>query len=248
MSGSLSGPIRSCTSERIVLPRVAESMGIALYSSFVPIVPLGGRYVDHFWRLLNDLGIPHATLLDLDLGRRHGGASIIRSVVASLASVGIDLRNSFEHDIGLIDVDDMAAIEDASFLAGVGGSPWLQALQDTGVFFSHPIDLDFAMLVAFPAAYRHARPGGHGPRTGADAVASKKGVTLKTDGNPALYDAGYDDHFVWYPYLFLERSKPEAHIAALARIASADLAGNAPASLRALIARVQSVIDPPAAA
>lgn len=235
-------------SERIVLPRVAESMGIALDSSFVPVVPLGGRYVDHFWRLLNDLGIPHATLLDLDLGRRHGGANIIRSVVASLASVGIDLRDSFEHVIGRIDVDDMAAVDDASFVAGLGGSHWLQTLQDKGVFFSHPIDLDFAMLMAFPAAYRHARPGGHGPRTGADAVASKKGVTLKTDGNLDLYDAGYDDHFVWYPYLFLERSKPEAHIAALARIDSADLRDNAPTSLRALIARVQSAIEPPAVA
>jgi len=162
--------------------------------------------------------------------------------------VGIDLRDSFEHVIGLIDVDDMAAVDDASFVAGLGGSHWLQALQDKGVFFSHPIDLDFAMLMAFPAAYRHARPGGHGPRTGADAVASKKGVTLKTDGNPDLYDAGYDDHFVWYPYLFLERSKPEAHIAALAGIDSAELRDNAPTSLRALIARVQSAIDPPAVA
>ncbi len=235
-------------SERIVLPRVAESMGIALDGSFVPVVPLGGRYVDHFWRLLNDLGIPHATLLDLDLGRRHGGAHIIRSVVASLASVGVDLRNSFEHAFGLINVDALDAIEDASFMAGIGGSDWLQALQDKGVFFSHPIDLDFAMLMAFPAAYRHARAGGHGPRASADAIQAKREVTLKTDGNPALYDPGYDDHFVWYPYLFLDRSKPEAHIAGLARIDSVNLADNAPASLRALIARVQLVIDPPAVA
>lgn len=234
-------------SERIVLPRVAESMGTVLDSSFVPVVPLGGRYVNHFWRLLNDLGIPHATLLDLDLGRRHGGANIIRSVVASLASVGTDLRESVDHDLGLIDVDDMAAIDDASLVAGVGGSFWLQALQSKGVFFSHPIDLDFAMLMAFPAAYQHARPGGRGPRASAAAIEAKKEVTLKTDGDPALYDAGFDDYFVWYPYLFLERSKPEAHIAALARIDKSILAGNAPASLRALVARVRSVIDPPAA-
>lgn len=211
-------------------------------------MPLGGRYVDHFWRLLNDLGIPHATLLDLDLGRRHGGANLIRGIVASLATVGVDFTDTIQYMLDAIDPADMAALDDASLVAGLGGSPWLQALQDKGVFFSHPMDLDFAMLMAFPAAYRHARPGGHGPRTGADALKSKKGVTLKTDGNSALYDAGYDDHFVWYPYLFLERSKPEAHIATLARIDSADLAGIAPASLRALIARVQLVIDPPAVA
>lgn len=231
-------------SERIVLPRVAESLGIALDGSFVPIVPLGGRYVDHFWRLLNDLGIPHATLLDLDLGRRHGGANTIRSVIASLASVGVDLRDSVEHDLGLIDVDDLSAIDDASFVGDIANNYWLKALQDKGVFFSHPIDLDFAMLMAFPAAYRHARPGGHGPRASAAAIQAKKDVTLKTDGNPALYDAGYDDCFVWYPYLFLDRSKPEAHIAALTRIDRAVLQANAPASLRALIAQVQSIIAP----
>ncbi|MBL2686090.1 ATP-dependent endonuclease, partial [Klebsiella pneumoniae] len=50
-------------SERLVLPRVAEAMSVKFDPSFVPIVPLGGRYVSHFWRLLNGLRIPHATLL-----------------------------------------------------------------------------------------------------------------------------------------------------------------------------------------
>jgi putative ATP-dependent endonuclease of OLD family len=235
-------------SERIVLPRVAESMGIVLDSSFVPVVPLGGRYVGHFWRLLNDLGIPHATLLDLDLGRRHGGANLIRNIVANISAVGIDFTDTLEYIVDQIDPEDMSDVDDMSLVTGLAGSPWLRALQDKGVFFSHPIDLDFAMLVALPPAYRHVRPGGLGPRTGGAAVTSKKGVTLKTDGNPELYDAGYDDHFVWYPYLFLERSKPEAHIAALTRIDSAVLRANAPASLLALIARVQSVIDPQAVA
>lgn len=56
-------------SERVVLPRLAEAKGVPLDPSFVPVVPLGGRYVSHFWRLLTDLGIPYATLLDFDIGR-----------------------------------------------------------------------------------------------------------------------------------------------------------------------------------
>lgn len=232
-------------SERIVLPRVADSMGVVLDSSFVPVVPLGGRYVDHFWRLLNDLDIPHATLLDLDLGRRHGGANLIRNIVTSLAAVGIDFTDTLEYMLDEIDPDDMTAVDDTSLVAGLEGSPWLRVLQDKGVFFSHPIDLDFAMLMAFPAAYRHARPGGHGPHADTAAIASKKRVTLKTEGNPALYGAEYDAHFAWYPYLFLDRGKPEAHIGALARIDGADLRANVPASLRVLIALVQSAINPP---
>ena len=60
-------------SERIVLPRLAEALDLLIDPAFVAIVPLGGRHVQHFWRLLSHLGIPYATLLDLDLGRAGGG-------------------------------------------------------------------------------------------------------------------------------------------------------------------------------
>ena len=40
-------------SEEIVIPKIAEAMGIHLDRSFVAMVPLGGRHVNHFWRLLN---------------------------------------------------------------------------------------------------------------------------------------------------------------------------------------------------
>ena len=183
-----------------------------------------------------------------DLGRRHGGANLIRGIVSSLAAVGIGFEDTLEYLLDEIDPAEIADLDDASLIGGIAGSPWLTALQDKGIFISHPIDLDYAMLIAFPAAYRHARQGGLGPRTGAAAVASKKEVTLKTGGNPALYAADFDEHFVWYPYLFLERSKPEAHISALARIGNADLAGHAPDSLRALVAKVRAVIDPPVVA
>lgn len=83
-------------SERIVLPLLADAMGIPLDPSFVPVVPLGGRHVEHFWRLLDALQIPHATLLDLDLGRAHGGANMIRATVDALASIGNDLSDNFD--------------------------------------------------------------------------------------------------------------------------------------------------------
>ena len=99
-------------SERLVIPRVAEAMGVQLDPSFVPIVPLGGRYVSHFWKLLNDLQIPHATLLDLDLGRAHGGANTVRTVVAALADIGNDLSENesvLRGDIDPDDVDDLGS-------------------------------------------------------------------------------------------------------------------------------------------
>ena len=60
-------------SEEIVLPRLATAVGLPLDRRFVSVVPLGGRHVNHFWRLLRDLGIPFVTLLDLDRERVGGG-------------------------------------------------------------------------------------------------------------------------------------------------------------------------------
>ncbi len=40
------------------LPRLAEAMSVPLDPSVSPVVPLAGRYVEHFWELLNDRQIP----------------------------------------------------------------------------------------------------------------------------------------------------------------------------------------------
>lgn len=232
-------------SERVVLPRLAEARGVPLDPSFVPVVPLGGRYVSHFWRLLTDLGIPHATLLDFGLGRTHGGAKMIRTAFAALEEVDRDLTANPLVIDGTISLDDLEDLDDEDVLEDWAENDWLQALRHEAVFFSDPIDLDFAMLEAFPAAYQHPNPGGRGPRTTAEAIAEKKRVVLKTNGNPDIYDGEqWDDSFAWYPYLFLSRSKPETHLAALSRIARQNLARRAPPELRALIDHVRDVLFP----
>lgn len=232
-------------SERVVIPRIAEAMGIQLDPSFVPIVPLGGRYVGHFWRLLKDLGIPHATLLDLDLGRKHGGAALIAEVVENLRDIGNDLSENTLVQNGTIDPTQVGELEDSDLLNEGEDNNWLTALREEGVFFSSPIDIDFAMISAFPEAYQHPNPGGRGPRTSAQAIREKKAVTLKTGGDPNLYDENYDDEFTWYPYLFLDRSKPETHIAALARMEEDELAQDAPPELIALIEYLKDTLGLP---
>lgn len=229
-------------SERIVVPRIAEATGVQLDPSFVPIVPLGGRYVRHFWTLLTDLRIPYATLVDLDLGRVHGGAKAIQEIVSRLEESGKDLStNSFVAQ-GTIDLEELEDLEDDVLLDSYEENDWAQALIEEGVFLSHPLDLDFSMLKAFPEAYQRPNPGGRGPRADAEAIEEKKAVTLKTGGRPELYDEGYDEQFVWYPYLFLNRSKPEMHLGALGRISDENFAENAPAELKALIAYVKAAL------
>jgi len=232
-------------SERIVLPRLAEAKGVLLDPSFVPVVPLGGRYVSHFWRLLTDLGIPYATLLDFDIGRSHGGANAIRTTLSALKEIDRDLKDNPLVIDGTIDLDDLDDLTDKDVWYEWEENDWVQALKHEAVFFSDPVDLDFAMLFAFPDAYQHANPGGKGPRTSDKAIAEKKKVVLKKNGSPELYeDDVWNDCFAWYPYLFLNRSKPETHLAALSRIERDDLANDAPPELRALIDHVKEVLYP----
>ena len=75
-------------SEEVVIPRIAEALNLHIDRSFVAIVPLGGRHVNHFWRLLDGLRIPHATLLDLDAGRAGGGWGRIKNTCAQLLQEG----------------------------------------------------------------------------------------------------------------------------------------------------------------
>lgn len=250
MSASPCGRIRNSTSrgssfsakeiERIVLPLLAEAMGISLDPSFVPVVPLGGRHVDHFWRLLDALKIPHATLIDLDLGRSHGGASTIRATVGSLAKIENDLSNNSDVLMGNVDLAALPALTDEEMTDGFVDNQWMQMLRDEGIFFSDPLDLDFAMLAAFPDAYKVLDQGAHGPDGDEDALERKKAVTLKKGGTADLYNPEWNDCFIWYPYLFLSCSKPETHLAAISRIPEADLSANAPPELCALIQHVKT--------
>lgn len=72
-------------SEEIVLPRLCELAKVSVDPSFVSIVPLGGRHVNHFWRLLTDLSIPYVTLLDLDRERETGGWARVKYVLDQLS-------------------------------------------------------------------------------------------------------------------------------------------------------------------
>ena len=82
-------------SEEVVLPRLADALGLAIDRSFVAVVPLGGRHVNHLWRLLTDLDIPYATLLDLDRGRAGGGWGRIKTACTQLLENGVSPRALF---------------------------------------------------------------------------------------------------------------------------------------------------------
>jgi len=189
---------------------------------------------------LNDLKIPHATLLDLDLGRIHGGTKLVHSAVKALKEIGNDLSMNPCVELGDTDLADLHKLKDTDLCNE--DNVWLQTLRFDGAYFSHPIDLDFSMLKAFPSEYQQPHSSGLGPHGDPKSIQSKKHVTLKTGGNPALFDASHDDLFKWYPYLFLSRSKPETHLTALSRIKKKNLGENAPPEIKALIDDVKQIL------
>lgn len=217
-------------SEEVVLPRLAEALGLPIDRSFVAMVPLGGRHVNHLWRLLSDLAIPYATLLDLDWGRDGGGWGRIKTTYEQLLAVGRSSMEVFGAELGPAEITARLTALGARDPYDANLRASIDALRRFGVFFSAPLDLDFSMLSAFMAAYQRLEPGMRGPRPG-DA----RSAVLGDEGRPEFYDATFDAAFLWYRYLFLGRGKPSTHVRVLAWLDAETLGAGIPEELRALL-------------
>ncbi len=210
-------------SEEIVLPRLLQAKGIAVDESAITVAPLGGRHVNHFWRLLSALDIPHVTLLDLDVARYQAGWGRIKYVNDQLAqfrpesvlpeNYGIPKWNSEQHRVR--DYDN-----------------YLDALEERGVYFSYPMDLDFAMLLAYPEAYNVQEET---PQN-----STLKAVLGKSHFESDQYCSDELQLFSTYHQLFKLGSKPAAHIEAFAKLSDQELLDNIPSSLSRL---ADSVIE-----
>lgn len=220
-------------SERIVLPPLAEALDLLIDPAFVAIVPLGGRHVQHFWRLLKQLEIPHATLLDLDLGRAGGGFGRVKTAIENLIEFGASKTKLLKIDSGILSDKEFAEMhtwQDWKDPANL--KAWVASLKPHGVFFSAPLDLDLAMLKAFPDAYEAVIQKGGGPKMAADKAAE---VVLGTAGpGVKLYTGSFKNYPTLLPayrYHFLTNSKPATHLAALAHIKKNELADGMPTVL-----------------
>ncbi|AIV77186.1 AAA domain protein [Burkholderia pseudomallei] len=226
-------------SEEVVLPCLGEAMGFDIDRSFVAVVPLGGRHVHHLWRLLGDLDIPYATLLDLDWGREGGGWGRIKSACSQLLENGVPIATIFAQPDPAGAEASLAVFDnhDAADFAGI--TNWVNALRVHNVFFCSPLDLDYSMLRAFAGAYAVVEPGRQGPSPQGDP----RTAVLGERGRGDFYGADQDALLRWYRYLFLGRGKPGTHVRVLSGITTEMLAAGAPEELRALLASVSARLD-----
>lgn len=227
-------------SEEVVLPRLAEALGLDIDRSFVAVVPLGGRHVNHLWRLLVDLDIPHATLLDLDYGRAGGGWGRIKTACAQLIENGVPAVQLFPTPNPAGVSADLAAFDTFASNAWLDIQSWARGLRRFNVFFSEPLDLDYSMLCALPAAYAVAEPGRYGP----SAAGDPRDAVLGEQVPAGAYDTTHDSFLRWYRYLFLGRGKPSTHVRVLSGLDSPTLASAAPEELKALLNAVSVRLMP----
>jgi putative ATP-dependent endonuclease of OLD family len=227
-------------SEEVIIPAIAEAMGTPIDRSFVAMVPLGGRHVNHMWRLLTDLQVPFITLLDLDWGRYGGGWGRIKYAITKLIEFGYQPSGFFgsnlnslghQHNLNAFDTYSQSAWEDIS--------SWATSLRRFNVFFSSPLDIDYSMLKAFQEQYENAiEDGSRGPSENGEPRTS------------ILGDEGYLNFYPdetgllrWYRYLFLGRGKPSTHIRVLSTIPKEQLAAQAPEEMRLLVQSIQTILE-----
>lgn len=223
-------------SEELVIPKLAAARGMHIDQSFVAVVPLGGRHTNHFWRLLNQLGIPHATLLDLDYGRDGGGEGRIRDACHRLLEIG---KTPFD---GSEAVKDFTSTEDIDGLTTDQLKAWMDHLEKWDIYFSAPLDLDMLLLTHYRDAYTgHLEDGKKGPSAKGDPRDAVLGDPEDRPDVKTWTNEQQTEDLRWYRYLFLNHSKPSTHLRALSFVERADLA-KPPTRIGRLLDRIQKAI------
>lgn len=201
-------------SEEIVLPRLLQVKGAPVDESAVTIAPLGGRHVNHFWRLLSGLQIPYLTLLDLDVARYAAGWGRIKYVNDQFEVYNPDKMLPQNHGIPRWNSNENKVRDSYNYL---------ELLEEREVYFSYPLDLDFAMLVSYPDAYSVEEE--------VPDVEIIKAVLGKSHYDSSQYSDEELKLFNTYHQRFKLGSKPAAHIDALTKLTDEELLSGMPASL-----------------
>jgi len=222
-------------SEEIVIPRIAKALGFDLDPSFVAFAPLGGRHVNHFWRLLKDLNIPAFTLLDFDLGRHGAGTLRLKYAHDQLRKIR-EVRDPPTQIAG-----DPAKTRYWRQRRQRGIRLWRRWFRRYRILFSYPLDLDMMMLRAFPEAYDVGVI-----EVPADTEKLENSVFGQGDGLKEYEEKAVDpptsEELAAYDHLFKKRSKPGSHLRALGMLTDVEIVANCPEPLKQLIERAARVI------
>ncbi|MES2673799.1 MAG: AAA family ATPase [Pseudomonadota bacterium] len=249
-------------SEEIILRKAFEASGAPVDSLFVSIVPLGGRHVNHFWKLLHGLRIPYVTLLDLDRekeGAGWGRLQYVRDQLVKLHGTNspvlqFNAKDNSTHNLASVNYDALGSGDQDV----VNMAAWIAHFQrNFSVFFASPLDIDFSMLKCFTQVYQAQAPANGGPRlppsepelSQARANRMRQVLAANLTDAPHTLGGSYDlvnevPLFAWYKYLFLDGSKPVCHMRAMVALDGSNWVERMPTELKELITNVRTKVTP----
>lgn len=253
-------------SEEILIPKFLELYMDDLDTVGISVVPLGGRHVNHFWKLLNQLNIPYITLLDLDRERDSGGWGRIKYALKQLLENGTSKSELLRLKGGNILSDErlenMHTRDDYTYI-----NSWIKMLKKHNVYFSSPLDIDFLMIEKFLDAYLDTLEKNEGPLIQIDENQKQKRIqelteeekqslayqeriesavkrTLKKNGGDGqTYSKEQKELMIWYSYFFLIRGKPVTHLQALNNLEEDALKENIPDVFKSLAEKVKLLLN-----
>lgn len=255
-------------SEEILLPKFWETINPDIDTSGISIVPLGGRHVNHFWRLLNDLEIPYITLLDLDRERQGGDWGRIKYILTQLLAYGCISPELLRAKDEIISEEDLKGMNEWDTKQTERMENWINSLEKFHVFFSAPLDIDFLMLEHYGDFYKKKLSSREGPRFMEKVDGTKKqnsvkkaekeemteafceriqeGVraTLKECGKDgSTYTLEQKKLMIWYSYFFLQRGKPTTHIEVISGLSREQLKEDMPPIFEKLIKDAEKLLQ-----
>ena len=229
-------------SEEVIFNRLMEVMEVDFDDNIITFAPLGHRFVNHIWKLLETLHIPYVTLLDLDVEREGGGWGRIKYALKQLIISGKDKNEVLLLSDGKIMSDANLEIMHKKELKDSHDLKrlllWVERLEHFNVYYSSPLDLDFLMLTHYPEFYKKVIPKNGGPQIPDETKEIKKfnekvtasiQATLKSEKATAeTYSEDEKKLMIWYNYHFLGRGKPTTHIQVLSSMTDEEIKDNLP--------------------
>lgn len=240
-------------SEEIIFNRFMDVLDLDFDDNIITFAPLGHRFVNHIWKLLADLDIPHVTLLDFDLEREGGAWGRIKYILEQLISYGVDRDKLLAlSGGGILSQKALDEMHNRDISKTKSMKSWRVMLENQSVFYSYPLDLDFLMLASYEKFYKKAIPVGGGPNIpnrkndeeGFEAkVSTAVKATLKSEkakGNE--YSEAEKELMIWYNYHFLGRGKPATHIEALALMTDNEISVGLPKVFKDMFNRIKDIL------
>lgn len=254
-------------SEELLLPKFFELFGNEIDSSQISVVPLGGRHVNYFWKLLSELDIPYITLLDLDNERYGGGWGRIKYVSEELHEVNENFCNDYEKAMRIIKYYQKNPYVGKSDVYLEDSIKYLEAYN---IYFSKPLDIDFLMLKNYKKYYVNTLSKNEGPEIEyennnkevkkvklvdynsndefqKDGYSTRLKIAIKATlkdkgGSGDFYTDEEKELMIWYQYFFLGRSKPTSHMNFLFNISNQELKDNAPDVFKKIVMRSEAIL------